>query len=282
MGAFYETIPQPTIKWILEQAMFWVATAPLGGRGHVNVSPKGGKYFGVLDERTFYYMDLTGSGNETISHLLEPGNGRITIMFNAYDGPPKIVRLWGKGRVLEVGTPAFDAFVTDHKVDLLPGTRSIIIVDIHQVGSSCGFSVPYYEFRGHRQILNDYFAKKKAKFDEGKKEESMDRYWAHKNAWSMDGLPGLKRGLIAGKTEKVEPIKKMVGPLAPRNGATRRFELSLVQIMLVVLASMLLGIVIMCGSSGSQNDLRALMHELVANVDFDLAAAKNLTLLNGH
>ena len=92
MGAFYETIPETLIQWILEQKMFFVATAPLSPSGHVNLSPKGGKYFGVLDERTFWYMDLTGSGNETLSHLCE--NGRVTIMFNAYTGAPKIVRLW--------------------------------------------------------------------------------------------------------------------------------------------------------------------------------------------
>lgn len=97
MGAFYETIPKSLIQWILEQKVFWVATAPLSGAGHVNVSPKGGEDFGVLDDRTFWYMDLTGSGNETISHLLEPGNGRITIQLNAFDGPPKIVRLYGHG-----------------------------------------------------------------------------------------------------------------------------------------------------------------------------------------
>lgn len=99
MGAFYETIPKSLIQWIIEQKLFWVSTAPLSATGHVNVSPKGGEYFGVIDERTFWYMDLTGSGNETISHLLEPNNGRITILFNAFEGPPKIVRLWGKGEL---------------------------------------------------------------------------------------------------------------------------------------------------------------------------------------
>jgi len=97
MGVFYEAIPKSLTSWILDQAIFWVATAPLSASGHVNMSPKGGKYFGILDEKTFWYMDLTGSGNETISHLLEPGNGRVTIMFNAFDGPPKIIRLWGHG-----------------------------------------------------------------------------------------------------------------------------------------------------------------------------------------
>jgi hypothetical protein len=97
MGVFYETIPQSLISWIREQKVFWVATAPLSSSGHVNVSPKGGQYFGVIDEKTFWYHDLTGSGNETISHLLEPNNGRITIMLSAFEGAPKIVRLWGRG-----------------------------------------------------------------------------------------------------------------------------------------------------------------------------------------
>lgn len=97
MGVFYETIPRSLIPWILDQKLFWVATAPLSASGHVNVSPKGGQYFGVIDERTFWYMDLTGSGNETISHLHEPGNERITILFNAFEGPPRIIRLWGNG-----------------------------------------------------------------------------------------------------------------------------------------------------------------------------------------
>jgi hypothetical protein len=104
MGVFYETIPQNLIEWILQQKMFCVATASLSASGHVNVSPKGGPYFGVPDEKTFWYMDLTGSGNETISHLHEPGNGRVTIMFNGFEGPPRIIRLWG------LGTPSFSPF----------------------------------------------------------------------------------------------------------------------------------------------------------------------------
>lgn len=104
MGVFYEEIPKSLIPWILQQKLLYVSTAPLSGSGHVNVSPKGGPYFGVLDQKTFWYMDLTGSGNETISHLIEPGNGRITIMFNAFEGPPKIIRLWGKGKASRSGT----------------------------------------------------------------------------------------------------------------------------------------------------------------------------------
>lgn len=97
MAIFYETIPSSLMEWIRQQKLFYVATSPLSGKGHVNLSPKGGEYFGLADEKTFYYQDFSGSGIETISHLLEPGNGRITIMFNAFDGPPKIIRLWGCG-----------------------------------------------------------------------------------------------------------------------------------------------------------------------------------------
>lgn len=95
MGKFYPTIPKSVQPWILEQKMFIVGTAPLSSDGHVNVSPKGGEYFGIIDERTFWYMDLTGSGVETISHLNE--NSRITAMFMAFDGSPRILRLYGKG-----------------------------------------------------------------------------------------------------------------------------------------------------------------------------------------
>ncbi|PSK60741.1 hypothetical protein B9Z65_891 [Elsinoe australis] len=246
MGVFYEYLSPSLTAWILEQHIFWVASAPLSGSGHVNVSPKGGKYFGVDDKKTFWYQDLTGSGNETISHIHEPGNGRIVILFNAFIGPPKIVRLWGHGRVLENGSPEFEAFTKSHAdIDLIPGTRSIIMVDIHQVGTSCGFSVPYYDFKEYRPILNDFFANKEKKFKAGNASESMDRYWAYKNAWSMDGMPGMKRGLAAGEAEKVVPIKKMVGPLAASPGQYKTSSprsFSLEHILLVALTCFVLGV----------------------------------------
>lgn len=178
MGVFYETIPEKLIEWILAQKVFWVATAPLAGSGHVNLSPKGGPNFGVIDERTFWYLDLSGSGNETISHLYEPGNGRITVMFNAFQGPPRILRLWGKGRVLEQGTRNFASFVEKHAVQVLPGTRSIIVVDIHQVGSSCGFSVPFFDFKEFRSTLNDHHTRKEAKYRAGNEKESFPRFFS--------------------------------------------------------------------------------------------------------
>lgn len=109
MGTFHEEIPDHIYQWILLQKMLWVATAPLSKSGHINVSPKGGEYFGLIDNKTFWYMDLTGSGSETISHLRE--NGRITVMFNEFSGSPRIVRLWGYGE-LSSGFPHFRHLLT--------------------------------------------------------------------------------------------------------------------------------------------------------------------------
>lgn len=97
MGKFYTTVPPSIADWVPQQNVFWVATAPLSSHGHVNVSPKGGKEFGLLDPSTFWYADLTGSGVETAAHLREPGNARVVVMFNAFDGAPRIVRFWGSG-----------------------------------------------------------------------------------------------------------------------------------------------------------------------------------------
>lgn len=178
MGQFFETIPEHLMTWILNQKMFWVATAPLSASGHVNVSPKGGPYFGLLDNKTFWYMDLSGSGNETISHLYEPGNGRITVMFSAFEGSPRIVRLFGHGSVLERGTAEFDRFVKKHDVQVIPSSRSIIIVHLHQAASSCGYSVPFYEFKGFRSTLNEFFSRKAERFEKGKADESIERFVA--------------------------------------------------------------------------------------------------------
>ena len=241
MGQFFETIPPSLIRWILDQKVFWVATAPLSSSGHVNVSPKGGQYFGVPDIKTFWYMDLSGSGNETISHLHEPGNARICVMFNAFEGPPRIMRLWGKGRVLENGTPEFKSWIMEHNVETIPGTRSIVVLDIHQVGTSCGFSVPLYDFKEFRPTLNDFFRKKAEKYAAGKEEESLDRYWAYKNAWSMDGLPGMQRGQIIAKEKKVVPIKKMVGPLAPKKYVNPHGGVHLEVVVIIAIICFILG-----------------------------------------
>lgn len=176
MGVYYETIPDSLRPWILEQKMLWVGTAPLSSSGHINISPKGGQYFGIVNSTTFWFLDLTGSGVETHAHLHEPGNGRICVMFMAFEGPPRIIRIWGHGRAIENGTAEYEAFVETNKVKTIPGSRSIITVDVHQVATSCGFSVPYYDFKGWRTTLNDFFEGKEKKYKGGKEEESMDRY----------------------------------------------------------------------------------------------------------
>lgn len=239
MGVFYETIPTALTPWILDQKMLWVGTAPLSGSGHINISPKGGTDFGILNPTTFWYLDLTGSGVETHAHLHEPGNGRICVMFTAFAGPPQIVRIWGSGRAVENGTPEWDAFVAEHKVNVIPGARSIILVDVHQCATSCGFAVPYYDFKGFRPILNEHFAKKERKFREGDESESIDRYWAWKSQRSIDGLPGMKRGVEYARKHGVAPLRKMKGKWAP--SAPRTVRSSEPGMVLLVL---LLGIVI--------------------------------------
>ncbi|KAG8782850.1 hypothetical protein FRC12_020362 [Ceratobasidium sp. 428] len=153
MGKFFDTIPSELIPWIEEQRCFWVATAPLSAKGHVNISPKGmAGTFKILDEKTFFYQDLTGSGVETASHLRE--NGRITVLFNAFEGPPRILRLFGTGKVYELGSPRYNELIPLE--ERLPGSRAAVVVDVHKVGTSCGFSVPLYKLEGDRQVLVDW------------------------------------------------------------------------------------------------------------------------------
>jgi hypothetical protein len=164
-------------------------------------------------------------------------------MFMAFDGPPRIVRLWGQGTVLENGTSSFSAFVDEHKVRLIPGARSIIVVDVDQCATSCGFSVPYYDFKGHRPILDDFFAKKEEKFRAGDEKESMDRYWAWKSQLSVDGLPGMKRGYEFARQNGVKPLKKMVGKAgekAQRRAAAKE-RIGIEHLLIVLLLGIVIG-----------------------------------------
>jgi len=159
--------------------MYFVATAPLDTDGHVNVSPKGLDTFRVLDERTVAYLDLTGSGIETVAHLRE--NGRIVVMFCAFQGPPKILRLHGRGRVVEPRDAEFAALQ-----GLFPAyesTRAIIVVNVQRVSESCGFGVPLMKVEGERDQLRAWARKKRP--------EGLAQYRAEKNRVSVDGLPGI-------------------------------------------------------------------------------------------
>jgi len=179
MGQTYDAIDQRLAAFIEAQHVFFVATAPAGAGGHVNLSPKGLDSFRILDPHTVAYLDLTGSGVETIAHLRE--NGRITIMFCAFEGPPKIVRLYGRGSVLRAGEAAFDELATrfpDH-----PGKRAVIRVAVERVADSCGYAVPRYRYDGERAQLLDWA--------ERKGPDELERYRREKNARSLDRLTGI-------------------------------------------------------------------------------------------
>ncbi|MEO5658155.1 MAG: pyridoxamine 5'-phosphate oxidase family protein [Nitrospiria bacterium] len=165
--------------WLRAQRMFFVATAPLAGDGHVNCSPKGGDTFRVLDATTVAYQDLTGSGAETIAHVRE--NGRIVLMFCAFDGPPKIVRLHGTGEVILSDHQDFTSLIGLFPAN--PGTRTVIRVIVSRVSSSCGFGIPLLDYQGERGVLDIWAEKKGA--------DQLRSYRRTKNARSIDGLPAL-------------------------------------------------------------------------------------------
>lgn len=179
MGSFIDAISDDLALWINKQPMFFVATAPRDG-GHVNLSPKGHDTLRIINANQVAYLDLTGSGVETIAHLRQ--NGRITIMFCAFDGPPRIVRLYGTGRVTLRSDPGFD--VAADGFPTYGGARSIITVDVHRVGTSCGFGVPEMQNATERTRLLEWAEKKGT--------ENLPGYWASKNAASLDGLIGIE------------------------------------------------------------------------------------------
>jgi len=179
MARVWDDITDAHREFIGSQAVFFVATAPSGDGGHVNVSPKGYDSFRVLDAHSVAYLDLTGSGAETIAHLRE--NGRIVVMFCAFDGRPRIIRLHGIGRVVLPDDPGFTEVIgrfSEH-----PGVRSIIVVDVDRVSDSCGYGVPTMVFEADRQVLDLSHAKKGP--------DELAQYRARKNATSIDGLPAL-------------------------------------------------------------------------------------------
>ncbi len=178
MGEAFEQLDDKLIAWIREQHVFFVATAPSDG-GHVNLSPKGHDSLRVLDERTVAYLDLTGSGAETIAHTRE--NGRMTIMLCAFSGPPRILRLYGQARAHPLGSPRFDTLAD--RFPPRPGARSIVELAIDRVQTSCGYSIPFMEYRDERPTLHQWA--------ERKGDDGLRDYWAEKNTSSIDGLPAL-------------------------------------------------------------------------------------------
>jgi hypothetical protein len=183
MGKIYESIDSKLKDWLSAQKVFFVATAPLSPEGHVNCSPKDGESFRVIDERTVAYLDLTGSGVETIAHVKE--NERIVLMFCAFDGAPKIVRLHGHGEVIETKHPQFEQLRAIFQP--MVGIRSFIKIHLTRISDSCGYGVPLYNFRGHRTQLEAWA--------EHKGEESLLDYRLKHNGQSVDQLEGIESGL---------------------------------------------------------------------------------------
>ncbi|KAI0327271.1 hypothetical protein GY45DRAFT_1257340 [Cubamyces sp. BRFM 1775] len=212
MGKFYDSIPSTLIPWLLKQEMFWVATAPLSLEGHVNVSPKGIRgSFHIISPTQVWYQDLTGSGVETISHLRE--NGRITLLFHNFGGPPRIARLFGTGKVHEFGSPEYEALIP--LKERRPSSRAAIVIDVHKVGTSCGYAVPYYEFKAHRQVLLDCFAKCELADQadpSAHAKHGMKAYWARNNLQSIDGLPGLVLAPAASRSPEFSDEMRRANP----------------------------------------------------------------------
>lgn len=175
MGKEQEQITDEIRQFISAQRLFFVSTAPKEG-GHINLSPKGFDCFRVLSPTKVGYLDIVGSGNETSAHLKE--NGRITIMFCAFDGSPNILRIYGKGYTVLPGDPEWDELSSNFNI--LPATRQIIVTDVLKVKKSCGFGVPLYQYSGERDHA--------VKWAQNKGADGLEEYKKEKNQYSMDGL----------------------------------------------------------------------------------------------
>jgi hypothetical protein len=184
MGKLFSEIDDSLRKFIEQQRMFFVASAPADLDGHVNLSPKGLDSLRILGPRTIAYLDYVGSGAETIAHVRE--NGRIVIMLCAFEGAPKIVRFHGKGTVIESGDAEFPSLLTHFLGVVGPrsGMRSIIRVDVERISDSCGFGVPLMHYERDRTQLVDWSTKRG--------DEGVERYKRDRNAVSIDGLPALR------------------------------------------------------------------------------------------
>lgn len=179
MGKEYQAIDAALQQWMARQQMFFVATAPLAEDGLINCSPKGLDGLRVTGPNELVYADLGGSGIETVAHIRE--NERMVIMMCAFEGPPKIFRFYGRGRVvLEADAEYADLAALFPQHD---APRNFIVMRVERIRDACGYGVPQYEYRGERDALATWRANKTP--------EALDEYRRQKNAHSLDGLPGL-------------------------------------------------------------------------------------------
>lgn len=182
MGKTFDGVSEDLGAWLVRQPVFFVATAPLAVNGFVNCSPKGNRdEFVVVDPRRVAYLDQTGSGVETIAHLKE--NGRIVVMFCAFEGPPRIVRLHGTGRAISKDSPEFDTLAAAFPGAMGVGARSVIVVEVERISDSCGYGVPLMSFDEHRPTMDQWSSRKG--------EVGIRDYWSEKNRESIDHLEGL-------------------------------------------------------------------------------------------
>lgn len=176
MAKFYDQISEEHQQFIEAQHMFFVASAPLSAVGHVNLSPKGRDSLRILSPNRVAYLDLIGSGNETSAHLTE--NGRITFMFCAFEGAPRIMRLFGRGRTI---LPADTKWAElSARFPTYANARQIIVADIDMVQTSCGYGVPFMDYVGERDTMD--------RWAETKGEQGLIDYQCEKNVRSIDGL----------------------------------------------------------------------------------------------
>jgi hypothetical protein len=179
MAKVFDEISEELAGWLRAQPVFFVATAPLASDGHLNLSPRGLDCLSVLGPRRVAWVDLVGSGVETIAHLRE--NGRVVLMWCAFNGPPKIVRLHGRGTVRVAGDPLYDEVLAQHPPFL--SVRAVIEVEVDRISDSCGFGVPVMDLVGERDQLHRWAV--------AKGPEGVATYIAERNAVSLDGLPGM-------------------------------------------------------------------------------------------
>ncbi|APW59497.1 pyridoxamine 5'-phosphate oxidase family protein [Paludisphaera borealis] len=180
MGKVYDEIDAGLEAFIGKQHLFFVGTAPNSLDGRLNISPKGLDTFRILGPKSVAYLDLVGSGIETVAHVRE--NGRLTILFCAFEGRPLILRLYGRGRVVEPGDADWPGLIAEFPD--YPGARTVVVMAVERIADSCGFAVPLYEFKGDRSQLVDYA--------NSKGPDGLEQYKAQKNRVSIDGLDGLR------------------------------------------------------------------------------------------
>ncbi len=189
MARISERIDERQREWIARQPLFFVGTAPLDSEGHINVSPKGPiGSLRVLDDHTVAYLDVVGSGAETIAHLRE--NGRVVVMLCAFDGPPRILRLHGRGEVLPAGDERFAAMLEQagfEPFEVPESHRAIIVVHVTRVADSCGYGVPLMDYVGERP----HQAASSAKRVRVQGPDAYVAYQREHNMASIDGLPAV-------------------------------------------------------------------------------------------